>query len=136
MAFTNFMCKNMFFFFSNFCRHPRNYFSRQHLYTSMYIILLSSADIIFYLMYKWILIGTQLHFLLYVMQHIKREGGLALQVKSILSFVISVLMLELFLSFKMTPYLLKPIKAFKFYNWERIRNSCLLYYFLDVFIYI
>ena len=31
--------------------------------------------------------------------------------------------LEIFLSFKMTPNLLKLIKAFKFYNWKTIENS-------------
>ena len=74
--------------------------------------------------------------LTYVMQHIKniKRGDFAL-VKSILSFVFDVL--ELFLSFKMTPRLSKLIKAFKFYNWKRIENSyCFLYYFLNVFIYI
>ena len=46
-----------------------------------------------------------------VMQHIKRG---TLQVKSILSFVFDVL--ELFLSFKMTPHLSNLIKAFKVYK--------------------
>ena len=47
--------------------------------------------------------------------------GQTLQVKSILSFEFDVL--ELFISFKMTPYLSKFIKAFKFYHWKRIKNS-------------
>ena len=54
--------------------------------------------------------------------------GVVLQVKSILTFVFDVL--ELFLSFTITPHLLKWSKVFKFYNWKQIEH---FYYSLDFF---
>ena len=60
-----------------------------------------------------------------MMQHIKK-GHFTSEVN--LSFVFDVL--DLFLCFKMTPYLPKLIKSFKFYKWKKIKKS---YYFFIIF---
>ena len=68
---------------------------------------------------------------LFVMQNIKRRDF-----AGEVNFEFFIWCIELFLSFKVTQYLSKLIKAFKFYNWKRIKNSFFLfcYYFLNVFI--